>query len=106
MWSSQATRSGLAGSASQELRGRVRRRLNRTVARASRAPADDDWICVAIDERRVEPHSKPPRSAVKIERRTIAHWNAVPTFKLHSDESANAGSPGRLDIRGRPRSGR
>jgi hypothetical protein len=67
--------------------------------------ADDDWIWLAIDERRVEPHPKPPRSAVKIERRAIAHRNAVPTFKLHSDEGANAGSPGRLDIRDLPRSG-
>jgi hypothetical protein len=36
---------------------------------------------------------------VKIELRPIARRNAVPTFKLHSDECANIGSLRRLDIR-------
>ena len=63
------------------------------------AAADEDRIGVAVDEWRVEPHPKPPRRVVKIELRAVAHGDAVPTFKIHSDECANTASLRRLDVR-------
>jgi len=42
--------------------------------------ADEDWIRVAIDERRMERHPEPPRSTMKIELRAI--------FRLRTTQAA------------------
>ena len=124
MRSSQATRSPLAGSASQEARGRVRRRSNRVAARASRSPggrrldmrSDRRTACGTTPEATTEhcedrtTRPSPPECCSNLQapqrrvcqRRvagtTYATFRAAPDADVHSDYSNGMGSPHCADL--------